>query len=148
EEACALFSEDRLVRRGLLPMLQVGLGYLRLGQSLSTLSGGEAQRLKLAAALASAAPGSLILLDEPTAGLHPQDVTPLLEVFEALVARGDTVVLVEHNMRVAAAADHVVELGPGAGAEGGRVVAAGPPRALAEGSSPSAPYLAAALAGR
>ncbi len=145
DRAAEVFAGDAAVLRALAPLRKVGLGYLRLGQPLSALSGGEAQRLKLAAALATATPGSLIVLDEPTAGLHPEDVTPLLAAFDELVDRGDTLVVVEHNMRVAAHADHVVELGPGAGAEGGLIVAAGTPEAVAASDAPSAPFLAAAM---
>ncbi len=144
DRAAEVFADDALVTRALAPLRKVGLGYLRLGQPLSALSGGEAQRLKLAAALAGAPPGSLIVLDEPTAGLHPEDVTPLLAVFDELVARGDTLVIVEHNMRVAAHADRVVELGPGAGEDGGRIVAAGTPEEVAASSAASAPFLARA----
>ncbi len=148
-EAAACFAEDAAVLDRLSPLQEVGLGYLRLGQPLNTLSGGEAQRLKLAEALASAKPGSLLLLDEPTAGLHADDVAPLLDVLDRLVARGDTVVVVEHDMRVAARADHVIDLGPGAGAEGGRVVAAGTPEEVARArGSATAPFLAAALGAR
>jgi excinuclease ABC subunit A len=146
-EVLERFADDREVGARLAPLRDVGLGYLRLGQPLNTLSGGEAQRLKLAEALSRARPGALVVLDEPTSGLHPDDVETLMEVFDALVTRGDTVVVVEHDMRVAAFADYVVELGPGAGADGGRIVAQGTPELVASvASAPSAPYLAAALA--
>ncbi|MDH5491006.1 MAG: excinuclease ABC subunit UvrA, partial [Myxococcales bacterium] len=146
DEAMTIFAALPAVLERLRPMVQVGLGYLRLGQPLNTLSGGEAQRLKLAKALAEAPPGALLLLDEPTAGLHRDDVRPLLAVLDAMVERGDTVVVVEHDMQVAASADHVIDLGPGPGKEGGRLVAAGTPEevARAEGSETSA-YLAEAL---
>ncbi len=145
-EAAARFEGDSRVLGRLRPLEDVGLGYLRLGQPLNTLSGGEAQRLKLAEALSGAAPGSLVLLDEPTAGLHAQDIAPLLEVLDRLVTRGDTVVVVEHDMRVAARADHVVDLGPGAGDAGGQVVAAGTPEEVAAAkASTTAPFLAAVL---
>ncbi|MFO0680966.1 MAG: excinuclease ABC subunit UvrA [Sandaracinus sp.] len=145
-EAAKRFEGDGKVLGKLGPMIEVGLGYLRLGQALNTLSGGEAQRLKLALALGEAPVGGLVVLDEPTAGLHAADVTPLLDVLESLVARGDTVVVVEHDMRVAARADWVIDLGPGAGAQGGVVVAQGTPEevARAEGSR-TAPFLARAL---
>ena len=146
QQASEHFADDALLGRALRPMLDVGLGYLRLGQPLNTLSGGEAQRLKLAEALVRAAPGSLVVLDEPTAGLHANDVAPLMEVLDGLVDRGDTVVVVEHDMQVAAHADYVIDLGPGAGDEGGRVVASGAPEeVIRRKRSPTAPYLARAL---
>ena len=145
-QAADRFADDTLVAKALGPLLDVGLGYLRLGQPLNTLSGGEAQRLKLAEALVRAAPGSLLVFDEPTAGLHANDVEPLLEVLHGLVERGDTVVVVEHDMRVAAHADHVIDLGPGAGDAGGRIVAKGAPEQVAKRkTSQTAPYLARAL---
>ncbi|MCB9591490.1 MAG: excinuclease ABC subunit UvrA [Sandaracinaceae bacterium] len=149
EEALARFEGERDVVSRLEPLVAVGLGYLRLGQPLNTLSGGEAQRLKLAGTLVGTPPGALVVLDEPTAGLHHDDVTPLLATLDALAARGDTVVVVEHDMRVAAWADHVIDLGPGAGAEGGRVVATGTPAQVATSSgSATAPHLARALGER
>ncbi|MFZ1864817.1 MAG: excinuclease ABC subunit UvrA [Polyangiales bacterium] len=145
-EAAERFAGDKLISRALEPLLEVGLGYVRLGQPLNTLSGGEAQRLKLAEALVRATPESLLVFDEPTAGLHANDVAPLMKVLDRLVERGDTVVVVEHDMHVAAHADHVIDLGPGAGDEGGRIVAAGPPEKVARAKrSQSAPYLARAL---
>jgi len=145
-EAVAAFGGDKELQTRIKPLVDVGLGYLRLGQPLSTLSGGEAQRLKLAESLGRTKAGSLVVLDEPTAGLHHQDVGPLLAVLERLVARGDTVIVVEHDMRVAAWADHVIDLGPGAGREGGRIVAEGTPEAVADVSAaPSGRYIAEAL---
>lgn len=144
--AMQIFEGDKQVEKALAPLVDVGLGYLRLGQPLNTLSGGEAQRLKLAQALARATPGSLILLDEPTAGLHADDVAPLLAVLDRLVERGDTVVVVEHDMHVAAHADYVIDLGPGPGDEGGLIVVAGSPEEVAaHKASATAPFLAAAL---
>ena len=146
QQAAKHFADDALIARALRPLLDVGLGYLRLGQPLNTLSGGEAQRLKLAEALLRASPGSLLVFDEPTAGLHANDVAPLMKVLDDLVERGDTVIVVEHDMLVAAHADHVIDLGPGAGAEGGKIVAAGAPEAVARRKrSQTAPYLARAL---
>ena len=146
QEAATQYRSDAAIARGLAPLLDVGLGYLRLGQPLNTLSGGEAQRLKLAEALLRATPGSLLVFDEPTAGLHANDVVPLLEVLDALVDRGDTVIVVEHDMKIAAHADHVIDLGPGAGDEGGRVVVEGPPEKVAKrAKSITAPYLSRAL---
>ena len=146
QQAAGHFAADTMLSRALKPLLDVGLGYLRLGQPLNTLSGGEAQRLKLAEALLRSTPGSLLVFDEPTAGLHANDVEPLMKVLDDLVERGDTVIVVEHDMHVAAHADHVIDLGPGAGAGGGRVVAHGSPEAVAKKKgSETAPYLARAL---
>ena len=145
-QAAEHFVDDAILSRTLRPLLDVGLGYLRLGQPLNTLSGGEAQRLKLAEALLRATPGSLLVFDEPTAGLHANDVEPLMKVLDDLVERGDTVIVVEHDMHVAAHADHVIDLGPGAGAGGGRIVADGSPETVAKRkASQTAPYLARAL---
>jgi len=122
----------------------IGLGYLRLGQPATELSGGEAQRIKLATELQRAQRGrSLYVLDEPTTGLHPADVDRLMTQLQELVDAGNTVVVVEHEMRVVAAADWVIDVGPGAGEAGGRIVAAGPPAEVARalGSRTSA-YLA------
>jgi excinuclease ABC subunit A len=148
ESLLTTFADDRELVRLLSPFAEVGLGYLKLGQPLNTLSGGEAQRLKLAQALSETTQGSLLVLDEPTSGLHPEDIAPLLQALSRLVERGDTVVIVEHDMRVAAQADRVIDLGPGAGAQGGRIVAQGTPRQVAKArEGASAAYLAAALEG-
>ncbi|MFI5309307.1 MAG: excinuclease ABC subunit A, partial [Polyangiales bacterium] len=132
----------------LRPLVEVGAGYLRLGQPLSALSGGEAQRLKLAAAISSAGKNALIVLDEPTAGLHGSDVEPLLACLERLVDAGNTVVVIEHDMRTAARADHVIDMGPGAGAAGGMIVAEGSPEEVAASAeSVTASHLRAVLSG-
>ena len=143
EEALALFQGETEIQEPLWVLDQVGLGYLRLGQSLSTLSGGETQRLKLARELADRAPAAgLYILDEPTVGLHRKDVVTLLRVLHELTRRGGTVIAVEHNLDFLAACDYLVELGPEGGEAGGFVVAAGTPPELARAeASPTAGYL-------
>jgi excinuclease ABC subunit A len=150
EEAHVFFNDQDDVLRSLTVLREVGLGYLRLGQPATELSGGEAQRVKLASELQRAQRGdTLYVLDEPSSGLHPADTDRLLLHLQGLVEAGNTVVIVELDMRVVAQADHVIDLGPGAGANGGRVVAAGTPQHVADAAtSATAPYLAAALAGR
>jgi len=147
DEAIVHFAAVPKVVEPLARLRAIGAGYLRLGQPLSTLSGGEAQRLKLAAALAKVAPGDLFVLDEPTAGLHASDVSALIEVLHRLVDLGGTVVVIEHEMALAATADHVIDLGPGPGAQGGELVAEGAPADVAAAAdSRTAPFLAAQLA--
>ncbi len=115
----------------------MGLGYLKLGQPCTTLSGGESQRIKLASELAKRDTGrTLYILDEPTTGLHFEDVRQLLEVINKLVERGNTVIVIEHNLDVVKTADHIIDIGPEGGAGGGRVIASGTPEDVArtEGS--------------
>lgn len=132
EEACSFFSSIPALVPPLEALREVGLGYLPLGQPANTLSGGEAQRVKLAAELARPATGrTLYLLDEPTTGLHFQDIARLLRVFRRLVDAGNTLVVIEHNLEVIAQADWVIDLGPEGGDAGGYLVAAGPPAHLA-----------------
>ncbi|MFG2773010.1 ATP-binding cassette domain-containing protein [Streptomyces sp. NPDC048350] len=149
ESAADFFAGTPAAARSLRTLLDVGLGYLRLGQPATELSGGEAQRIKLAAELQRLRRGhTLYVLDEPTTGLHPADVEVLLRQLHGLVDAGHSVVVVEHDMDVVATADWVVDLGPGGGEEGGRIVAEGPPRAVAAApESRTAPYLAARLDG-
>ncbi len=147
EEARDLFAPVPRVTRILDTLMAVGLGYLQLGQPATTLSGGEAQRIKLSRELARRATGStLYLLDEPTTGLHFHDVGKLLDVLHALTARGNTVVVIEHNLDVIKTADWVVDLGPEGGDAGGTVVAEGPPEEVAGNpASHTGRYLAALL---
>ncbi|WP_328642403.1 excinuclease ABC subunit UvrA [Streptomyces canus] len=147
ESAADFFADTPAVARSLATLLDVGLGYLRLGQPATELSGGEAQRIKLASELQRVRRAhTLYLLDEPTTGLHPADVEVLMRQLHGLVDAGHTVIVVEHDMSVVAGADWVIDLGPGGGAAGGRIVAAGTPGLVAgvEGSA-TAPYLARAL---
>ena len=140
------FREDALLVTALQPLLDVGLGYLCVGQPLSHLSGGEAQRLKLAAALSEVRRGTLVILDEPTTGLHRRDVARVFDTLDAMIERGATVIVVEHEPYVAARADHVIDLGPEAAHDGGEVVAQGTPEEVAKNKrSRFAPYLRDAL---
>jgi excinuclease ABC subunit A len=128
EEALAFFAEEPVVRRPLQLLRDIGLGYLRLGQPATELSGGEAQRIKLATELQRSQHGnSLYVLDEPTTGLHPADVDKLMAQLQGLVDAGNTVVVVEHDLRVVADVDWVIDVGPGAGEQGGQIVATGTP---------------------
>ena len=141
------FDDQPALRRALEVLREVGLGYLRLGQPATELSGGEAQRIKLATELQRASRGdTLYVLDEPTTGLHPADIERLMTQLHRLVDAGNTVVTVEHNMQVLAGSDWIIDVGPGAGEEGGSIVAAGTPREVAATrASRTAPYLARAL---
>ncbi len=143
DAAWEFFDEEPAVYRALTVLREVGLGYLRLGQPATELSGGEAQRIKLASELQKSQRGNtLYILDEPTTGLHPADVDKLVTQLNSLVDAGNTVIVVEHNMRVVAGSDWVIDIGPGAGEEGGQIVAAGTPlQVAASGSSKTAPYL-------
>ena len=132
DAACEVFAGEAVAMRSLKVLRDIGLGYLRLGQPATELSGGEAQRIKLATELQRAQRGdTLYVLDEPTNGLHPADVDRLLVQLQALVEAGNTVVVVEHDMRVVAQADWVIDIGPGAGGEGGRIVGTGRPAEIA-----------------
>ncbi len=146
-DAISFFADTPAISRPLWHLAEVGLGYLRLGQPATTLSGGEAQRLKIASHLARTTRGTnLFILDEPTTGLHVGDIGNLLRAFERLLDRGHTVVVVEHNLDVVARADHVIDLGPEGGAGGGRVVATGTSDEIAaNASSVTGRHLAAHL---
>ena len=148
ESACEFFADEPGILRSLTVLRDVGLGYLRLGQPATELSGGEAQRIKLATELQRVRRGdTLYILDEPTTGLHPFDVDRLMTQLDELVVAGNTVIVVEHDMRVVAAADWVIDVGPDAGELGGNIVAFGTPVEVARADgSKTAPYLARHLA--
>ena len=150
DDAWVFFADDPPIERSLAVLREVGLGYLRLGQPATELSGGEAQRIKLATELQRVQrAGTLYILDEPTTGLHPADVDRLLLQLRRLVDSGATVIVVEHDMRVVAASDWVIDVGPGAGEDGGRIVAEATPTVLSRcRESRTAPYLKAAYARR
>ncbi len=132
EEGADFFKAVPTIRDKLETLKNVGLGYIHLGQQATTLSGGEAQRVKLAKELARRATGrTLYILDEPTTGLHFDDVRKLLEVLQVLVNQGNTVVVIEHNLEVVKTADWIIDLGPDGGVGGGRLVAAGTPERIA-----------------
>jgi excinuclease ABC subunit A len=145
--AWQFFADEPALHRILGVLREVGLGYLRLGQPATELSGGEAQRIKLATELQRIQRGqTLYILDEPTTGLHPSDVDKLMAQLDGLVESGNTVIVVEHDMRVVAGSDWVVDIGPGAGEEGGRIVTSGTPAEVAKVTeSRTAPYLASFL---
>ena len=133
DEALEFFRNIPRIRRRLETLYDVGLGYIKLGQSATTLSGGEAQRVKLATELGRRSNGrTLYMLDEPTTGLHFADIHRLLEVLGRLVEEGDTVLVIEHNLDVIKTADYVIDLGPEGGERGGTVVACGTPEEVAE----------------
>lgn len=145
ESAYAFFVEEAPILRALDALLKVGLGYLRLGQPATELSGGEAQRIKLATELQRTQRGdTLYILDEPTTGLHPSDVSLLMAQLNGLVDAGNTVIMVEHDMQVASNSDWIIDIGPGAGDEGGLIVAEGTPAEVAKSkTSRTAPFLLA-----
>jgi excinuclease ABC subunit A len=146
-EACEFFANHAKLRQRLEVLRDVGLGYVRLGQSATSLSGGEAQRIKLAKELAKkSAQKALFILDEPTTGLHFDDVRKLLEVLHRLVDEENTVVVIEHDLDVVKSADHVIDIGPEGGEAGGRLLVAGPPEVIArEPASHTGRYLARVL---
>ena len=147
EEGVGFFKAVPAIRDKLTTLQRVGLGYIKIGQPATTLSGGEAQRVKLSKELSRRATGrTLYILDEPTTGLHFDDVRKLLDVLRALVASGNTVVVIEHNLEVVKTADWIIDLGPGGGEKGGRIVAEGTPEQVARvAESFTGQYLAAYL---
>ena len=145
DEAAAFFAKGS-AHTTLARMIDVGLGYITLGQALNTLSGGERQRLKLAIAMATS--GSVYVLDEPTSGLHLADVEGLLALLDRLVDAGNSVIIIEHHQAVMAHADWIIDVGPGAGRDGGEIVFEGTPAALvADGTTLTAQHLAAYVGG-
>jgi excinuclease ABC subunit A len=147
DEASEFFADDVQVSRSVNVLQEVGLGYIRLGQPATELSGGEAQRIKLATELQRLGKGNtLYILDEPTTGLHPSDVEKLIAQLNRLVDAGNTVIVVEHDMSVVAQSDWVIDIGPGAGEEGGQVVAQGTPAEVSKvKESKTAKYLKSVL---
>ena len=145
DDSAKFKNQKKKIQTALQPLLDVGLGYLRLGQPLNTLSGGESQRIKLCQLLSKTKKSrstegdesTLLILDEPTTGLHFTDVKKLLEVFQTLADRGNTLMIIEHNLDVVRAADHIIDLGPGAGTDGGQIIFTGTPEELAKQDSPS-----------
>jgi excinuclease ABC subunit A len=149
DDAVEFFSSTPAVQRRLKPLQDVGLGYITLGQSTSTMSGGEAQRLKLAGFLAvnpGAGPSTVMIFDEPTTGLSLSDVEVLIGVFRRLVSEGFSIIVVEHNLEVIRKADWIVDMGPEAGAKGGRIVTAGPPKHVATVGAAAGSHTGAFLA--
>jgi excinuclease ABC subunit A len=149
EESAAFFADQPLIADKLNVLRDVGLGYLKLGQSATTLSGGEAQRVKLATELSRRATGrTLYILDEPTTGLHFDDIKRLLGVLNQLVEKGNTVLIIEHNLDVIKSADWVIDMGPEGGDGGGQVVAEGTPKDLLKAKdSRTSDYLKKVLKG-
>lgn len=145
-QAVEFFAAQPVILRKLKVLQEIGLGYIKLGQPSSTLSGGENQRVKLATELAKRDTGkTLFLLDEPTTGLHFEDIRVLLQVFNKLVDRGNTVVVIEHNLDVIKSADHVIDMGPEGGAQGGVILASGTPEEVAKADTPTAEFLRSEL---
>ena len=133
DDAVEFFSAIPKIYKKMVTLQEVGLGYIRLGQAATTLSGGEAQRVKLATELARRSTGkTLYILDEPTTGLHAEDIRKLLDVLQKLVDGGDTVIVIEHNLDVIKTADYIIDLGPEGGNRGGTIVATGTPEQIAK----------------
>jgi len=145
-DALGRFAEQAPVAAALRPVDEVGLGYLRLGEPTPSLSGGEAQRLRIASRLRSSQRGVLYVFDEPSTGLHPLDVGTLVGVFDRLLDAGATIIVIDHDLDLLATADYLIDMGPGGGPDGGRIVAQGTPWDVArDPGSVTAPWLAAQL---
>ncbi len=141
-QAVVFFANQPLIIKKIKVLQEIGLGYIKLGQPSSTLSGGENQRVKLATELAKKDTGkTLFILDEPTTGLHFDDIKTLMGVLNRLVDKGNTVLVIEHNLDVLKSADHIIDMGPGGGKNGGQIVATGTPEQISDGTSPTASYL-------
>jgi len=133
DEGCSYFLNIPSIRTKLLTLKKVGLGYIKIGQQATTLSGGEAQRIKLAKELSKRSTGrTLYILDEPTTGLHAHDIKKLLEILQTFVSLGNTVVVIEHNLDVIKTADWIVDMGPEGGIKGGQIIAEGNPEKVSE----------------
>ncbi len=149
DDAVERFAGQPPIAAALRPVSEVGLGYLKLGEPTPSLSGGESQRLKIASRLRRSQRDALYVFDEPTTGLHPLDVATLVSVLDRLLDAGATIVVIDHDLDLLAAADHLIDMGPGGGPEGGRILATGTPGAVArDASSVTGPWLAEYLAGR
>jgi len=143
DDALEHFADRSPVTAALRPVSEVGLGYLRLGEPTPSLSGGESQRLRIASRLRSSQRGVLYVFDEPSTGLHPLDVATLAGVFDRLLAAGATIIVIDHDLDLLAAADHLIDMGPGGGPDGGHIVAVGTPEQVArDPGSVTGPWLA------
>jgi excinuclease ABC subunit A len=142
-DALEQFRDQRGVAAALRPVDEVGLGYLRLGEPTPSLSGGESQRLRIASRLRSSQRGTLYVFDEPSTGLHPLDVATLVGVFDRLLDAGATIIVIDHDLDLLGTADHLIDMGPGGGPDGGHIIAAGPPAEVArDPASVTGPWLA------
>lgn len=130
-QAIEVCGDMKIVRQRLEVLKELGLGYLTLGEETPSLSGGEAQRLKLASEMRKGQSDSVFVFDEPTIGLHPLDVKTLLGVFQTLIDNGATVIVIEHDLDVIRNGDYIIDMGPGGGEEGGRIIASGTPEEVA-----------------
>ena len=143
DDALEQFATEAPVAAALRPITDVGLGYLRLGEPTPSLSGGESQRLRIASRLRSSQRGALYVFDEPSTGLHPLDVATLVSVFDRLLDAGATIIVIDHDLDLLAAADHIIDMGPGGGPDGGRILATGTPEDVARSpDSVTGPWLA------